>query len=945
MPNELPEIVLEYPDVRQGIGHITEPRSKSFKEILTAFGLPSGRYGVAVYWPNGFRAFGMKVSFVASQVADQKNRPPISNAAGGRRSDVSAPAAVSSREYFKKTPADWKALMMSCGHSMESLETDDVETHLNQHHVLTATVDADRELRFDVDLDTDCPQLLGYLKRAAEGQTVRLKQVELTATEVAIRPYFQVFTLSPDGTVETPSEAVTGQLVFRFSNLTKLANFSGFVAIDFGNTSSTFACMKELSRRAQDVEVTNVDPDRTGASGRGDEGAVLSSVAITSYAPPVEAREANAVEEVNAVEWVIGQATLERDPDSLIPGPKRLLAGPQDIGLPIRVDGMSYEIKKILPAELLLSQMLKESYKIHLSKPKQLAVTYPSTFSSSEIKRLQQAVARGINRSQCYPFHDFRSDDVNEWIPLMLDEATAASFFFLYRDFFYEAGRIPAFSYVYEHGVNVLIFDCGGGTTDVVLVHATAEGGPRAANTEDAKIGEVEKHGIPSAGQDRRTIRVEVLGRTGLRRFGGDDITIAVFKVLKAELAVTLSRGKDVSLRIPEKAEAFDRWYESKRDSIDKYVPTQFKEANRHLDPDAYNASRRLTKAFWKWAEEVKEWLGKVEDADTTPQPAPSGSDEEPSRESRALIVKNFPLPPVGSPLRLLLAQSTGGDGRQAAPASAIDSKLGQVMAERGTLVNALIRDSLEKCLDNTNRMIRERLTDLTRKRVGRVSDDRVPTDLPPDSEVHRVYVVGNGSRYPLVQKLIDQKLRVRRIPSKRTGGREPWWSDADPHLKRIVFDTTNLKNSVAKGAVLALRVSSDFPDAHFEWDHRLSQRLPYTISFDSLQGPLDLYNEHELYGDILDKLRPLAQPTGDAKKKQRITLDRQWPGDDSDEPPAPFLSFQFTEPLQGPLFVTYKEDDDHPRFEVLDEGTGEVVQGEEIPDAGDMPPMLRGDL
>ncbi len=46
----------------------------------------------------------------------------------------------------------------------------------------------------------------------------------------------------------------------------------------------------------------------------------------------------------------------------------------------------------------------------------------------------------------------------------------------------------------------MLLYDCGGGTTDIALVRAKVEG-------------------------DRRTLRITVLRRSGVRTFGGDDIT------------------------------------------------------------------------------------------------------------------------------------------------------------------------------------------------------------------------------------------------------------------------------------------------------------------------------------------------------------------------------------------------------------------------------------
>src|SRR4029079_267312 len=52
-------------------------------------------------------------------------------------------------------------------------------------------------------------------------------------------------------------------------------------------------------------------------------------------------------------------------------------------------------------------------------------------------------------------------------IRLMVDEASASSFFFLYRRIFEEPGGLPRFRYLFPQGLNLLLYDCGGGTTDI----------------------------------------------------------------------------------------------------------------------------------------------------------------------------------------------------------------------------------------------------------------------------------------------------------------------------------------------------------------------------------------------------------------------------------------------------------------------------------------------
>src|SRR5207244_1098653 len=114
-------------------------------------------------------------------------------------------------------------------------------------------------------------------------------------------------------------------------------------------------------------------------------------------------------------------------------------------------------------------------------------------------------------------------------IRLMVDEASAAGFFFLYRRIFEEPGGLPRFHYLYPGGLNMLLYDCGGGTTDIALVRA-------GFDPDDPDV-----------------LRITVLARSGLRGFGGDDITRAVCRLLKSKLALKVAelKGRPVKLTWP----------------------------------------------------------------------------------------------------------------------------------------------------------------------------------------------------------------------------------------------------------------------------------------------------------------------------------------------------------------------------------------------------------
>jgi hypothetical protein len=984
MAAQLAEVEFDFELVRQGIGEVTEEASRKLDNVLSLFGTPRGRpsYGMTIHWARGFDFFKLGASYRPPAVqTSQSGNVVRTHQARGRRfkptlEPPSAPAdldraAEPEEVEFSRGHEGWRELMVKAGYSREILRDARYDEFLDTHHMLAAEVPTGSTLIFNVTLDTDDRCLFEHVDQALKtAQSLRQGPIIISggeggSIEMVLWAELRIYEFAA-GPGQQPRD-YRGPLVFRFPQFDWMDWYDGYSAIDFGNTATTFACMLGVQREPGSIEITSVDPEG--------EGEAPSAVYLDEYEPPEDDLQvAEAVWEIGsralnldidillaasddeqgglAPEVAVGPREIaagtgrEKSPERLIVAPKRLVAVSGTYT--IREPGVRQEIPKALPTELMISAVLKQVYKEHRTCPPRLAITYPSTYSSTEIRRLRDAVARGINRSLCETWHDFEPQWVDDTIPCMLDEATAAAFFFLYRDFFFfrPTGQLAGFSYLQRHGVNVLVFDCGGATTDVALVHAWAERSPSYAERRAADQQPSEADDSAGAGKRPWFVGLNVLGRTGLRRFGGDDITMAVFRVLKAELASKLSGGR---LKVPQDPHEFADWYTAKESEIDKTVPTRFRHINPNMDSDGYELARRATKDFWEWAEKVKWWLGRLSETQKT--------------EERVELLKKFPeieekqkQEQKKKGLRVLLQQRGAGSGffsqfmagRDAGPSQ---ESLPQIMAKRSDHVDLQVRDSIEHCLDNTNRMIRERLTEYTRRRGRTARESTFLPELPPDSEVHRVYVVGKASRYPLVRRLIAERLNVRIINHDEKKNRkqekivEPDWLDPDPHLKRIVFDTANLKTAVAKGAVLALRVAKAFPPAEFGWDWKLPRRLAYTIFFEGAKGFEAVFLEHELYDDLCNKPRRLPDPAGRARQAQVIYLYRKWPGDEEQKDPAPFLKFEFTVPLRGPLYLTYVEDEEFTGFVIEDKGTGEKVRGVDLPDPGDLPPMQRGDL
>jgi hypothetical protein len=168
-------------------------------------------------------------------------------------------------------------------------------------------------------------------------------------------------------------------------------------------------------------------------------------------------------------------------------------------------------------------------------------------------------------------------------------------------------------------------------------------------------------------------------------------------------------------------------------------------------------------------------------------------------------------------------------------------------------------------------------------------------TEVP---EVHWVYLVGNASRYPRIREmLLDSQhgLRVRFL---------------DERLARV--SPEDFKNSVAKGAIVAMKMQTMAMGMTVSWDQQLMRRLPFDIVHVTLgkAGDRVLYRTGELYADLLPKTIDIKPDpaTGKASVRQ-LVLHRRWPGE---KKAVPHVIFNFADgPVMGSYLVAYDADDE----------------------------------
>jgi hypothetical protein len=678
--------------------------------------------------------------------------------------------------------------------------------------------------------------------------------------------------------------------------------FYGIAALDLGNTTTAMACLSRRDAIYRTDSLRLLDADTPRPALKSEASPLVSNVrvdrVVSQLPAPKGIRRFPSLDlnddDARAIEFYAGRTgDAGGYSPGLILGPKRLVSGPEADGFREitarhhRGDDQLEGDERILlhnrvPAELLACRMLEKFRSASRSWPGELVVTYPTTFTPREIDRLSQAVERGWLRMNNQPQRSgittppddpalaelvsatqarLQLGGTDETAPgairLRIDEATAAAFFFLYRRVFESPGGLQRFRYLHPNGLNLLLYDLGGGTTDIALVKVTSD--------------------------HNRHLRVGVLGRTGMRGFGGDDMTRIVARLLKAKLLAALlqARGKTPPTLPARQNDPvtvrtnLEQWFRklADLDPNDQYIPTRFTPGQ--VDPDTRFRQRCAIELF-RFAENLKRELSKsggtaklvdgiVKNRDTLFDPMFKG-------------VPDVQVAALQAQLQNLTLHRWEVD-------ALIDSM--NPTPAPGTSPDGLITRSIQKC----NRLIDE------------VLRRRPMENGQPEEEIDWVVVSGNAARYPLVREQLIAKLEIDNV------------------AERLTLAEDNLKFAVAKGAAIFL-MTTRTPGLQvvIETASDLSACLPFDVGFYdlSLGQHVELYREHEKYVDLRPKPVPVhVLGRTEGSEKRSFFLERRFPGD---EGYSQFLAFDFDQP-PGALEVSY--DAGVHEFRVTDSATG----------------------
>ena len=617
--------------------------------------------------------------------------------------------------------------------------------------------------------------------------------------------------------------AKTGERRFEvvIESILRRQEYDGYVALDLGNTSS--ALVRQDGPASHDPETHLIDVE--SPYDNPDPAPAPSALCIQGYTPA----PAGSAEYANAT-WEIGKTAMQSDPapESLLFGAKRLLREQtrrDDDGMvSVMLGNRWQQLPRSEPAELYIAKMFQAFVARLKCYPARLALTCPTTFSRSEVEELKLAVYHAWRRALGETTRQKPTpQELKASVWDVIDEASAAAFYFVYKDFLRREvpGRIPGFRYVYPQGMTLLLYDCGGGTTDMALVRATAP--------------------------ENRRVQFDVLGRAGHRSFGGDAMTMAVYRVLKARLAqlrrpnLNLGSGAALGKALSDPA---------KLREIDQLVPTAFggeRDDDRSEEQRLETHRRReRTLTLWRIAEAMKYKLAEAADA------------------SKKVSIRDAMI--------------------NQADVSQLLADLSLTNESRAAL------EKIDLCRNDVDPMLLEDV-----RATVRYARNLIQNRLEPSREIDWVYVVGNASCYPLVAETLRDP--VHGLPIRFL------------QQRMMPVEPKDLKNSVAKGALTALRVSK-LADFQFsaEFDAGLMDRLCFDIKRSGLDAVADrkLFRENTPHDQLGSKLIEITKKTQDSSDATELTISRAWPGDPVDEP---YLYFKSHEPMSGTYAISYDPD------------------------------------
>ena len=186
-----------------------------------------------------------------------------------------------------------------------------------------------------------------------------------------------------------------------------------------------------------------------------------------------------------------------------------------------------------------------------------------------------------------------------EKVNTSFDEATAGALYYVWKELLSDTysgidGFLSRCHYrvrddrTGQYFQNILLYDMGGGTTDIALLEVALEERVVPGYSKD------------TFGGRYFSVKPRILGLTGKNNYGGDNVTLAVFRILKSKIAELVAKAKiskpsklttavaSILDEYKKDMRFFSRWftdaddchsaYDDIADQIEVLVPTRFKD-------------------------------------------------------------------------------------------------------------------------------------------------------------------------------------------------------------------------------------------------------------------------------------------------------------------------------------------------------------------------------
>jgi len=567
------------------------------------------------------------------------------------------------------------------------------------------------------------------------------------------------------------------------------------LALDFGNSNSTVICARPADNSWQLTTPINKDSCVTFKRAAQDSDTAENQLAKIRTRPAGD----------------LSSASYEMRFDS----PKRLLG----IGVQREIKVAPNQVDHLVPAEARIAELFQEVHKTQRGFPYAVIATYPTTYMTKEIEQLRRAILRAEVRSRALG-SDWKEHERLIKPPKLtvIDEASASAFYFFNEIYYIQTARHPEYEFVYQDGItSLLIIDVGGGTTDVVIVECKAE------KDKDGRV----------------TIQIDPLHRTGVRDFGGDDITLGFFKLLKAKLAILSEEETptgDERLEPPRRNQNFSDWYRENEPRIEEIIKTKFDPLN--VDQE------RLARAYWIF--KAAEFL-KIKGV-----PIAGGNPDD--QESQDRTAKSFAREFKDKINDSILTED-----------KAID--LFNDCVKDREWVGTLIEDQFKKCCDRINNLIAK----------YQEEKDRLPD---------HVFLVGSASQYKPFEEYLKKHLKfwLWDYESEDQNENDRLKMPAGMNTE-FIHRVEVLKNAVVQGAFLARKFDGMVQDATIKWPKDLSEKMTSRIVW--LEGTHESKKELIEIGEKLkdiDRKWILLTESMDAREDQQTSsLYREFEGENID--------------------------------------------------------------